>query len=128
MKRIVDVTNNGIWKIFYKNLIQNFGGTLIFDINLGEHDIEKISNGNIFFKDILNAWCKINNKEQKDLKTGKYIIWNIKDIKNINGSFFYRQWYEKGIKYLEHCFDYRSNEFYTFDQIKLIYNIDDRDF
>lgn len=34
----------------------------------------------------------------------------------------------KEIKYLDHCFDYGSNEFHTFDDFKFLYNVDDNDF
>jgi hypothetical protein len=38
---------------------------------------------------------------------------------------FYKSWYEKGIVYLEHLFDFRINQFYTFENFKTIYQIPD---
>ena len=37
--------------------------------------------------------------------------------------FFYTEWPEKGIKYIEHIYDYRSNRFYNFNILHNLYDI-----
>ena len=42
--------------------------------------------------------------------------------------FFYKDWYQKGIKYLEHVFDYRTKTLYNFENFKYLYDINNSDF
>ena len=64
-------------------------------------------------KNILSAWCKINYKEIPTC-ISKQVIWNNSYIKCDNNIIYYKEWHEKGIKYIEHIYDYRSNTFYNF--------------
>jgi len=40
----------------------------------------------------------------------------------------YKDWLEKGISNFEQIFDYRINNYYTFDQMKFLYGINNGDF
>ena len=58
----------------------------------------------------------------------KEIIWNNSFIKNENKTFYYKKWFEKGIKYIEHIFNIRQKVFYTFQHIKTLYSLENADF
>ena len=58
----------------------------------------------------------------------KEIIWNNSQIKCNNKILFYHDWYEKGIKLIEHIYDFRVQRFYTLEQLQNLYNIHQKDF
>ena len=58
----------------------------------------------------------------------KEIIWNNSEIKHENKILFYRDWYIKGIKQIEHKYDYRIKRFYPFKQVQNLYDIPRNDF
>ena len=60
MKRIFDEQNNGLWKEYYIEKLNAFGGKLVLQSNLDIKDCSQISKVNSFLHDILGVWCKIN--------------------------------------------------------------------
>ena len=40
---------------------------------------------------------------------------------------FYSDWYEKGITFIEHIFDFRIRKFHTIEQLQNLYNISEND-
>ena len=61
VKRILDTSNSGSWRMFYLDKLNRYGGKLIFDCNLTKDDVlTKIDNG--FLKDVLSSWFEINSK------------------------------------------------------------------
>ena len=111
LKRIFENENEPcIWKTFYTQKLDKHGGKLILECNLKESDCMIVCKNNVFLKDILIAWCKINYSEtQKSIS--KQIIWNNSDIKCSNTILYYKQWQERGIKYIAHIYDYRIKQF-----------------
>ena len=130
MKRIFDdESTSTLWKSFYKQKLDSFGNKLVLESNLKENDCTQISKNNKFLKNILSAWCKINYKETPSTCISKQIIWNNSYIKCDNNIIYYKEWHEKGIKYIEHIYyDYRSNTFYNFDNLQNLYNLNTTDF
>ena len=128
LKRIFENENEPcIWKTFYTQKLDKYGGKLILECNLKERDCTIVCKNNVFLKDILIAWCKINYSEtQKSIS--KQIIWNNSDIKCFNTILYYKQWQERGIKYIEHIYDYRIKQFYNFEELQNLYDISDKDF
>ena len=96
VRRIFDEQNKGIWKEFYLEKFNAFGGKLILESNLHIQDCSQITNKNMFLWDVLAGWCKIDNSESTHVIT-KEIIWNNSHIKCNNKILFYHVWYEKGI-------------------------------
>ena len=84
----------------------------------------QISKNNKFLKNILSA----NYKETPSICISKQIIWNNSYIKCDNNIIYYKEWHEKGIKYIEHIYDYRSNTFYNFDNLQNLYDLNTTDF
>ena len=71
----------------------------------------------MFLRDVLAGWCKINNSESTHV-IAKEIIWNSSQ----------NDWYEKGIKLIEHKYDFRNQKCYTLEQLQYVYNIHRKDF
>ena len=86
-----------------------------------------LSKNNTFLKNILTVWSKINYKETPT-RISKHIIWNNSYIKCNNNIIYYKEWHDKGIKYIEHIYDYRSNTFYDFNTLQNLYGINTNDF
>ena len=45
-----------------------------------------------------------------------------------NNTVFSKARFDKGIKYIEQIYDYRIKRFYTFQNLKTLYDIQDKDF
>ena len=127
VKRYLDVKNKGLWKMFYKRILHKYGDHLIFECKLTEADIHKMYKENMFLKDILISWQKIQIGLPKN-NIKKEIIWNNTEIKCNGETFFYKDWYEKGIKFLEHFFDFRINNYYDFETFRYMFNLRSNDF
>ena len=129
LKRLFDNNNQGQWKTFYLHEIDQYGGNLLFDCNLNEKSVLSMFPDNNFLQEILIAWVKITNDKHKDLKNiGKQIIWNNKHIQIRNNTLIYKTWLDKGIRNIEHIYDYRLKEFYRFQQIIELYSISPNDY
>ncbi|KAH3795246.1 hypothetical protein DPMN_148794 [Dreissena polymorpha] len=73
------------------------------------------------------AWSDFtHNLETKT--NSKTILWNNKDITSNNKTFFYKDWFERSIKYVDQLYDYRIKDFYSFDDICYIYGIPSNNF
>ena len=127
VRRILDEHNKGIWKEFYLEKLNAYGGKLIFESNLHVQDCSQIAKNNMFLRDILAGWCKINTSETTRV-IQKEIIWNNSQIKCNNKVLFYVDWFEKGIKFIEHIYDFRFRKFHTIEQLQNLYNISENDF
>ena len=130
VKRYLDETNNGQWKVFIKHKIAKYGNKLIFDCELDETFIKIISDNDIFLNNILSAWINVQESfnTNKTKLIAKTIIWNNKDITQNGKTYFYNKWYEKGIMYLEHLFDYRTKTFYDFNFFSGLYDINQTEY
>ena len=127
-KRITNNDNDGDWKHIYKHKLDKIGGDLIYESNIGEKDFNKIQNiGSKFLSDVVQSWSTINFDDNPETIRNQ-IIWNNSFIKNSNKLLFYKQWYAKGIKYIDHLYDKRQKTIYTFEQIKTLYNLNNSDF
>ena len=124
IKRLFDNSNSGQWKLFYLSKINKFGGKLVFESNLDEHNAIKLFPNNRFLQDIIVSWVKIN-KENHHINgcIGKQILWNNINIRIDNKTIMYKSWLEKGIQNIEHIFDYRKKDFYTFQEFSDLYTV-----
>ena len=127
VKRFVDENNKGKWKIFFQNILKKRGGEIYFECTLDTKDIKSICNKHQFINDVLNSWTQFqSNIAINDMR--KTIIWNNSNIKCNAQTFYYKQWHERGILYLEHIFDFRVRTFYTFNNIQYLYQIPNGDY
>ena len=60
VKRILDTSNNGIWKQIYMKKLNQFGGKLLFESNIKRKDIIKHFTDETFLQNNLLSWIDIN--------------------------------------------------------------------
>ncbi len=75
---------------------------------------------------LLHSWSKINFKHTHS-EISNEIVWHNTNIKQ-NNTLFYKDWYDKGIMYIKNIYDYRTKDFYTFNDVKNLYNLNNGDF
>ncbi|KAH3890365.1 hypothetical protein DPMN_014444 [Dreissena polymorpha] len=76
------------------------------------------ANENIFLSDVLSAWSDVTH----NLET------QTSNITSNNKTFFYKDWFERSIKYVDELYDFRIKDFYSFDDICYIYGIPSNNF
>ena len=92
---------------------------MLLECNLHVHDCYQVAKNSMFLGDVLAGWCTINSLESTQ-SVAKEIIWNNSQIRSDNKVLFYRWWFERGIKFLEHIYDFRTKQFYTLGHLQLI--------
>ncbi len=56
-------------------------------------------------------------------------MWHNTNIKNqSNHTLFYEDWYNKGIMYVRNIYDYRKKDFYNFNELTDLYDLNNADF
>jgi len=60
--------------------------------------------------------CNKKNFRRRNCKIGKTTFWNNSEVKINNKVILYKDWLEKRISNFEHIFDFRINNYYTFDR------------
>jgi hypothetical protein len=98
VRRLFNINNDGLWKDIVINLLQKYGGLLIFKCNINSTDVKKLNIKSSFWQDVLKAWAEIKYHEPVSVsEIANQIIWNNSNIK-INGStLFYQTWLDKDI-------------------------------
>ncbi|KAH3849848.1 hypothetical protein DPMN_092252 [Dreissena polymorpha] len=74
-----------------------------------------------------STWSDVTHKLETKTRS-KTIVWNNKDITSNNKTFFYKDWFELSIKYVDQLYDFRIKDFYSFDDICYIYGIPSNNF
>jgi len=98
--------SNSVISKLYEKQLKNLGGDLIFKCNISVNNFQKIVPSQ-FLNDIIKAWalCRPNDT----IPVSKQVLWNHSDICTSNGKpFYFDNWYQKGIQFLEHIYDFRS--------------------
>lgn len=122
IKRLLEKKNKGMWKCFYNDKISKYGDELIFESNTTEADIKLNFPKKSFLLDVLLAWTKIKGS-YKPKNKGKEIIWNNSFLKIGGKTFFDKIWFDRGIKFIEHIYDYRKKDFYDFREFINLYDL-----
>ena len=82
-----------------------------------------------FLQEVLLSWVNVINTDVSNNEyVGKQIIWNNKNIQINKKSIIYKNWFNKGIKYIEHIYDFRKKEFYKFTKLSEIYQVPSIDY
>ena len=65
IKKYLDSTNNGKWKVFIDLALKNHGGKNVFIGNLNTKDTKKsIIVSDVFLEEILEIWAEVNFEQQ----------------------------------------------------------------
>jgi hypothetical protein len=90
IKRILDASNNGIWKQLYMKKLNQFGGKLLFESNIKRNDIIKHFTDETFLQNILLSWIDINEHVRKE-NVSQEILWNNSELKIGGNTFYYKK-------------------------------------
>ena len=102
------------------------GLQLLFCANLKKVDLIDFHIKDTFLRKALEFWCEVNyhdctSSNKSPLKT---VIWCNCDIRIDNKPFFFKNWYQKGIIYVEHLAKLRLC-FHSFKEFKQEYSLED---
>ena len=113
----------GKYFIMKNEKIKKIGGKLIFESNINKNDINTLFPKKDFLQDILTAWSKINFNKSENTNIGKEFIWNNSFIKTCGRTIFNEVWFDRGIQLIEHIYDFRKRDFFSFNDIINVYDI-----
>ena len=91
----------------------------IWRVNLAAEDVENMKISNTFWKDVLWSWCKYNFFCNK--RIDNQIIWYNSSIRIKNKPFFWKDNYDKGLKYVYQLFS--NGSFKSEDEVWRDYNL-----
>ena len=128
IKRYINKENKGAWKFFIEQKIKQYGNEFIFECNVSKNEINTFFPQNTFMNDVCSSWFYIQSEHNKNEMNLKDIVWNNAEIKIDNKLVYYKTWHDKGILYIEHLYDYRKKDFYTYEDFKNIYGIKNTDY
>lgn len=126
IKRLKGAQNQ--WKHAYNKELNKHGGDLMFKCNLKHDDTKHIVKKYRFLNEILISWCKVNFKDAATNICNE-ILWHNTNLKDgYNKTILYKDWYNKGIMYIKQIYDYRVKEFYRFNELTQLYDLNEGDF
>ena len=111
----------------YLSELQKYGGKLFFECNFSEKAVDRIQLNNIFFKEILKAWCSENWKNTI-CSYGNEILWNNTFVKANDNTLFYTDWCNKGIMYFKDIINETDKTVESFGKLKERYSLSNNDF
>ena len=117
-----------MWKLFHNKNIAKYGGKLIFESNLNQNDIKINFHKPGFLQGILLAWNKIKPNIKPVHILGKEIIWNNLFLKIGGRTFSDKTFFDRGIQFIEHIYDYRKNDFFDFRDFINVYELPNKYF
>ena len=118
--------SNSATSQLYKRQLKPYGGDLIFKCNLSVNNLQTTISSQ-FLTEVIHSWilCKHN----ENIKVSKQVVWNHLDVCKKNGeAFYFDSWYQKGLQFIEHFYDFRNKKFYDFNYFSALYYIPNSDF
>lgn len=94
LKRIIDDSCSGFWKLYFNDLLSSNGGLFVFNSN---YAVDNLNISNFFYFELLLWWSELRDLVDSDGEY-KYILWNNREIKIDGKSVFYKRYLSKGIK------------------------------
>ena len=114
----------------YLNKLKNYGGELLFECNCTKYEINNMFKNDTFLCDILNSWftIKTTGVDISAINFKTEIVWNNCFFKIANKTFFFKTWFEHGIKYVHDILNPQTRQRYNFIDLINIYNLPPSDF
>ncbi|KAJ8022950.1 hypothetical protein HOLleu_37998 [Holothuria leucospilota] len=112
--------SKGLWKIFFDLELTKYGKDFLFYCNCSSQDV-RIKN--VFVRQVVHAWCDATfciPISPEDVK--RQLIWNNSSVKINKKVVFDRYLHEKGIVYVQDCFDENGSPF-TYERFTTNYDI-----
>ena len=114
IKKYLDDSNKGKWKLFFDVELEVFGGPVLFRGNLNKKDSKNISKHlSPFLKEIIEIWSEINY--QSTIHSAKSFLsqslWHNSLIRIMDKPVFYKKWNQLGISQVKHIIKEKPNNF-----------------
>lgn len=101
IKRFIDNSKTGYWKIFFNAHLAPFGKEFLFQCNFRPSDVTKIDN--VFIREVCEAWSMASFVTPCS-NYGNQIIWNNHLVKINNSIFYFSKLHEAGLLYVKDLF------------------------
>ena len=122
---MIEADNDAILNKIYINNVSSFGGKLLFECNISEDDICKITQ-NRFLNDVLLLWCRC--KSNVVIQSYRHeILWNYSNIKAGTNTIMFSNWFRNGIKAFKDIYDDAPKKCYPYSRLQDIYNLPEGD-
>ena len=126
IKKYLDPNNRGKWKLFFEIELQPYGGSLLFECNLKEEDINSSFNfSDLFLIEVLGIWCELNYQDVLTSSTHFHsqILWNNSLIRIGKKPIFYKKWFQKGIVFVKDLLKGNSSQFLSHVEFQTAFRI-----
>ena len=127
IKKYLDNSNSGKWKIFFDMALKTFGGQNFFSCNLNIRDtLETITTSDAFLKEILDIWAEVNFDSKMTSKDQFFCqpLWHNSLIKITTKPVFFKDWSTKGIIMVKHLLGPDNNTFLSLKDFRSKYGFD----
>ena len=126
IKKYLDSTNNGKWKVFIDLALKNHGCKNVFTGNLNTKDTKKsIKVSDLFLEEILEIWAEVNFEQQ--LASLEHFqeqnLWHNSLIRIENKPIFFKDWCSKGITKVKHLQKPECNSYLSLKDFQLKYDL-----
>ena len=126
IKKYLDSTNNGKWKVFIDLALKNYGCKNVFTGNLNTKDTKKsIKVSDVFLGEILEIWAEVNFEQQ--LASLEHFqeqnLWHNSLIRIENKPIFFKDWCSKGITKVKHLQKPEYNSYLSLKEFQLKYDL-----
>ena len=91
LKRIIDDSCSGFWKLYLNDLLSSNGGLFVFNCN---YAVDKLNISNFFYYELLLWWSELRDLVDCDGEY-KYIMWNNTEIRSTVKVCFINDTYHK---------------------------------
>ena len=100
------IRRNG--SLFFNYCLKRHGGNLVFSSNLKRQDVPLLNLTDPFLTEIVEYWSTLNYRDE-NLDFFSTQIWQNSLIRIENGPFFYKSWFNAGVKEIRDLLDAEQN-------------------
>ena len=108
VKGYLDDDNQAKWKFFVNHYLERHGGNLVFSSNLKRQDVPLLNLTDPFLAEIVEYWSTLNYRDE-NLDFFSTEIWHNSLIRIKNRPFFYKSWFNTGVKEIRDLLDAEQN-------------------
>ena len=112
--------NQAKWKSFFNYYLEKHGGNLVFSSNLKRQDVPMLNLTDPFLTEIIEYWSTLNYRDE-NLDFFSTQIWHNSLIRIENRPFFYKSWFNAGVKEIRDLLDAEQN-FISYNAFTAQYN------
>ena len=121
IKKLMDETFVSDWKTLFLSEMEITGGNYIWTLDSKNPSFRQLLNS--FWNDVYKGWVILTDNEAKTSPPHKQPLYFNDEIKIDKKTFFNRDWFQKGIKYINDLLDTDGNIF-QWNEFMTNYNLD----